>query len=135
VLLDQPGVETDPLTRDTGETPLHKAVEFENAQWSPDHKSAMQGDGDGGEEDEESRFPIVGILLDAGCDPRIKSKAGRKAVDVVDARNEALKGFLRRSEVLLVQGEGVVAGLVRGEDGDGVRTDEGSGSDDEIVIR
>lgn len=118
-------METDPLTRDTGETPLHKAVEYENSQWRPSRSQSGAEE----EEDDEALFPIVGILLDAGCDPRIRSKAGRKPVDVVDARNEALKGFLRRAEVMLVEGEGIVD-LDRGDEGG-----DGSESDNEIVIR
>jgi len=118
---------------------LHKAVEFENGSWEGNAvtSSSHDGNGNGNDNEEEMRFPIVGILLDAGCDPRIRSRGGRKAVDLVDARNEALRGFLRRAEVLLVEGERVVGDLERGEDGDGYGVDGGvgSGSDEEVVIR
>lgn len=52
LLLDQEGLEIDELCRLQKETPLHKAVQFNNA-------------GDAG-----VGFHIVEILLDAGCDPR-----------------------------------------------------------------
>lgn len=52
LLLDQEGLEIDELCRLQKETPLHKAVQYNNT-----------GDVNVG-------FHIVEILLDAGCDPR-----------------------------------------------------------------
>lgn len=136
VLLDQAGVETDPLSRDARETPLHAAVRWENAHWDPASASAAssrEDNDDGDDEDEAGRFPIVGILLDAGCDPRIRDRKGRKAVDGVDTRNEALRGVLRRAEVLLVEGERAVADVsASAGEGEG---DGDEGSDGEVVIR
>lgn len=48
--------------------------------------------------------PIVEILVDAGCDPRIRNKAKMKAVELVEPRNEALRDFLRRAEFALMEG-------------------------------
>ena len=54
-LLDQEGLEVDPLDRMDGDTPLHKAVRFvnklEKAEW---HSGAQ----------------FVELLVDAGADPR-----------------------------------------------------------------
>jgi uncharacterized protein len=55
LLLDQEGLEIDELDRMERDTPLHKAVRFNNdldmKEWAVGHQ-------------------IVDILLDAGCDPR-----------------------------------------------------------------
>jgi hypothetical protein len=55
LLLDQEGLEVDPLDRMEKDTPLHKAVRFVNrlsqAEW-------------------EAGSSVVELLLDAGSDPR-----------------------------------------------------------------
>lgn len=55
ILLDQEGLEVDPIDRMERDTPLHKSVRFVNelskTQW-------------------ESGKTIVELLLDAGADPR-----------------------------------------------------------------
>ena len=60
VLLDQEGLEVDPLDRLELDTPLHKAVRFVNglakAEW-------------------ESGASLVELLLDAGSDPRFVSSS------------------------------------------------------------
>lgn len=56
LLLDQEGLEVDPLDRLDKETPLHKAVRFVN--------ELPQRDWDGGK-------VLVELLLDAGADPRL----------------------------------------------------------------
>ena len=50
-LLDQDGLEVDPVDRLEGDTPLHKAVRYANNEW-------------------EAGKAIVELLLDAGADPR-----------------------------------------------------------------
>lgn len=55
MLLDQEGVEVDPLDRLEKDTPLHKAVRFVNGM---------------AKEDWEAAASIVELLLDAGADPR-----------------------------------------------------------------
>lgn len=54
-LLDQEGLEVDPIDRLEGDTPLHKAVRFINGlpkqEW-------------------EAGSSIVDLLIDAGADPR-----------------------------------------------------------------
>lgn len=95
LILDQPGVETDPLTTRDRDTPLHAAAQYANtfAPSSPDQAAAAA---------------VVDILVDAGCDPRIRNKGKLKPVDVVDPRNEALRDTLRRAEVVLVEGESLL---------------------------
>ena len=55
MLLDQEGLEVDPIDRLDADTPLHKAVRFINEQSKADWENAMS---------------VVELLLDAGADPR-----------------------------------------------------------------
>lgn len=55
ILLDQEGLEVDPLDRREAETPLHKAVRFVNEVGTVRWKECQM---------------MVDILLDAGADPR-----------------------------------------------------------------
>ena len=55
MLLDQEGVEVDPVDRLEKDTPLHKAVRFVNGL---------------AKEEWEAGASIVELLLDAGADPR-----------------------------------------------------------------
>ena len=54
-LLDQEGLEVDPLDRMDGDTPLHKAVRFVNKL---------------DREEWPSGTALVELLIDAGADPR-----------------------------------------------------------------
>ena len=54
-LLDQEGLEVDPIDRLEGDTPLHKAVRFINGL---------------SKQEWEAGSSIVELLLDAGADPR-----------------------------------------------------------------
>lgn len=91
-----------------GGTPLHSAVEYANTFGSAPSRpgsgtaiAGMNGGGGGGEGEEQNPGnAIVEILVDAGCDPRIRNKGKMKAVDLVDPRNEALRSFLRKAEVM-----------------------------------
>jgi hypothetical protein len=89
------------------DTPLHKAVRYVNSL----DKSEWVDHG----------HPIVEILLDAGCDPRIRNKAKLKPIELTDPRNEELKSILRKGEFAMQAGGDVVE-----EDDDGPT---GSGSD------
>ena len=51
---------------------------------------------------------IVDILLDAGCDPRIRNKAKLKPAELVDPRNTELREVLRKGEVAMMMGGDVV---------------------------
>ena len=90
------------------DTPLHKAVRYINSldksEWDSGH-------------------PIVEILLDAGCDPRIRNKAKLKPTELADPRNTELTKILQKGEFAMTAGGDVVQ-----EDDDGPT---GSASDSE----
>lgn len=94
LLLDQEGLEIDELDRMERDTPLHKAVRYVNEL---DKKEWDQG------------LPVVEILLDAGCDPRIRNKAKLRPVDLVDPRNTELRALLQKAEYGMMVGNDVVA--------------------------
>ncbi|EOD52893.1 putative ankyrin repeat protein [Neofusicoccum parvum UCRNP2] len=106
ILLDQEGLEIDEPDRMEKDTPLHKAVRFVNSlskdEWEQGHH-------------------IVDILVDAGCDPRIRNKAKLRPFDLVDPRNLDLRKMLQKAEFAMMAGADVVQ-----EDDDGPT---GSGSD------
>ncbi len=145
MLLDQEGVEVDPVERLEGDTPLHRAVRWCNG---------LEGKGGGRE--------VVELLLDAGADPRcvffwvlvlakgigwrdgvcvfwgergigaddfvwrrIRNKAKLKALELVDPRNAELRSVLQKAEFAIMAGDDVV----NGEEEDGGRT--GSASESE----
>jgi len=94
LLLDQEGIEIDEIDRLERDTPLHKAVRYVNSL----DKSAWESEG----------HPIVDILLDAGCDPRIRNKAKLKPVELADPRNTVLRGMLQKGEYAMTAGGDVV---------------------------
>jgi len=121
MLLDQDGLECDPLDRLTGGTPLHSAVEGANAHGVVPVRAARASTAVTGEVEVAGESnpgnAVVEILVDAGCDPRIRNKGKMKAVDLVDPRNEALRGFLRRAEVMMVEMEAGGDVVQDGEEG------------------
>lgn len=100
ILLDQEGLEIDEIDRMEQDTPLHKGVRYVNSldksEWAP------------------HGHPIVEILLDAGCDPRIRNKAKLKPIELVDPRNTELRSILQKGEFAMQVGGDVVE-----EDDDG----------------
>jgi len=108
LLLDQEGVEIEEVDRMEKDTPLHKAVRFTNeldpGKWSIGHD-------------------IVHILLDAGCDARIKNKAKLKPSDLADPRNKELRTMLRNAEYSMHVGDDVVHEDEDGEGGSGTESD------------
>ncbi|OCK76702.1 ankyrin repeat domain-containing protein [Lepidopterella palustris CBS 459.81] len=110
ILLDQEGLEIDELDHMERDTPLHKAVRFVNSldkgEWT------LVG------------HPIVEILLDAGCDPRIRNKAKLKPVELADPRNTELRNILQKGEFAMTAGDDVVQ-----DDDDEGPTGSGSESD------
>ncbi|KAI9881134.1 MAG: hypothetical protein M1830_008292 [Pleopsidium flavum] len=97
-LLDQEGLEVDPLDRLEEDTPLHKAVRFVNG--------LAKGEWEDGK-------AMVELLLDAGADPRIRNKAKMKPFELVDPRNTELRSILQKAEFAMMAGNDVVY-----EDGD-----------------
>ena len=51
---------------------------------------------------------MVEILLDAGCDPRIRNKGKLRPVDLVEAREKEVRLALQKAEVALFAGGDVV---------------------------
>lgn len=88
IILDQEGVEIDGQEKRDGDTALHKAVRFCNGlsvdQWN------------------EAGKAVIEILVDAGCDPRIKNNTKKRPVDILDPRNTACADVLRRAEMTIV---------------------------------
>nr|POE88220.1 ankyrin repeat-containing protein [Quercus suber] len=110
VILDQEGVEIDGKEKREGDTCLHKAVRFAN-------EVGQQRWGQGN--------AVVDILVDAGCDPRIRNKAKLRPADLVDPRNKELRGMLQKAEATMeLGGDDVVE-----EDDDGKMNGPGSESD------
>ncbi|KAK4507576.1 hypothetical protein PRZ48_001311 [Zasmidium cellare] len=107
-ILDQEGVEIDGQERREGDTCLHKAVRFANE-----------------EGDKERGRAVVDILVDAGCDPRIRNKAKLKAIDLVDPRNTELRKDLQKAELTLQMSSDVV----QEDEDDDARDGPGSESD------
>ncbi|ANB13472.1 hypothetical protein AWJ20_1765 [Sugiyamaella lignohabitans] len=85
-ILDQEGVEVDPVNLLEGDTPLHCAVRYANAG-EPEHGTF-----------------IVEELVEAGADPRIKNKHQQKAVELISVPNEKLEEILAGAEFALVYG-------------------------------
>lgn len=86
MLLDQPGFECDPLTRRDADTPLHSAVRYinsltESAPLTP-AISTFSHD-------------LIGMMIEAGSDPRLKNKANLTPYQLVDPRNEKLRQQLQ----------------------------------------
>lgn len=115
-LLDQEGLEVDPINRMEKETPLHKAVQYANKE-------------------KEHGLEIVEMLIDAGADPRfvypssrlcyfpalvtltcgreranrIRNKQKQRPIDIVDPRDTKLREILQRAEYAMTAGNDVVA--------------------------
>lgn len=110
LILDQEGVEIDGKEKRDGDTALHCAARYCNGlaqeQWPTQGKA------------------VIEILLDAGLDPRIRNKAKRKALELVDPRNDACRDVLRRAEMTLMAGDDIVR-----EDVDDRIADAGSESE------
>ncbi|KAI4165354.1 MAG: hypothetical protein LQ342_001222 [Letrouitia transgressa] len=114
VLLDQEGLEVDPVDRMEGDTPLHSAVRWINGV-SRGPEGGWAGAG-----------AVVELLVDAGADPRARNKARLKPVELVDPRNEGLRAFLQKAEFAVLAGGDMVDRDAEEEVGGG-----GSASDSE----
>ncbi|KAL2417976.1 hypothetical protein ABEF95_001155 [Exophiala dermatitidis] len=107
-LLDIEYLECDPLTRRDKETPIHCAVRFSN-----ERDVALGG-------------AMAQMLIDAGGDPRVKDKHGRKPAEICTPRTEELRNILIKEEYAL--NEGLKHADARLEDDE---ADAGSASDSE----
>lgn len=95
-LLNIEFLECDPLTRRDGETPIHCAVKHAN------------------EREVELGQAMAQMLVDAGGDPRVKDKHGRKPADMCTPRTEELRNLLRKEEY--VANEGLKQAALQDED-------------------
>lgn len=107
-LLDIEYLECDPLTRRDKETPIHCAVRFAN-----ERDVALGG-------------AMAQMLIDAGGDPRVKDKHGRKPAEICTPRTEELRNILIKEEYAL--NEGLKHADARLDDDE---ADAGSASDSE----
>jgi len=102
LLLDQSQIHIDEPSRLEADTPLHKAIRYVNSLDKADWEHGYQ---------------IVDILLDAGCDPRIRNQAKLKPLELADPRNDGLRNMLRRAEYSMMAGNDVVEEDEGGEGG------------------
>lgn len=104
LILDQEGVEIDGQEKREGDTCLHKAVRFVNGLRSEE----WEGEGKA----------LVEILVDAGCDPRVRNKARLRAVDLLDPRNSVVREVLQQAELGYLAGGDFGDVVVEDEDDD-----------------
>ena len=84
-LFDIQYFECDPLTRLDQDTPLHSAVRYAN------------------EKDAEIGTEMVQMMCEAGCDPRVRNKAGQKPAELA-YNNQDIKAALQQAEYILAEG-------------------------------
>lgn len=107
-LLNIEYLECDPLTRRDKETPIHCAVRYAN------------------EREVELGEAMAKMLIDAGGDPRVRDRHGRKPAEICTPRTENLRTILGQQEYIL--NEGLEKEMDDEEDGEGPT---GSASDSE----
>jgi ankyrin repeat protein len=86
-LLNIEHLECDPLTRREKETPIHRAVAYGNERDPVELGEAM-----------------AKMLIEAGGDPRIKDKHGRKPADICTPKAEKIRTMLKQEEYVLNEG-------------------------------
>lgn len=82
LLLDQPSFECDPPSR-TGDTPLHTAI-----RWLNNEPPAQRTFG----------LALIEMMLEAGSNPRLKTKGGLSAYHLVDPANTELRDLIQKHE-------------------------------------
>ncbi|PHH49295.1 hypothetical protein CFIMG_007048RA [Ceratocystis fimbriata CBS 114723] len=82
MLLDQPAFECDPVNR-AGNTPLHTAI-----QWLNSEPAAQRPFGNA----------LIKMMLEAGSNWRLRTKAGLAAEQLVDPSNSELREIIREHE-------------------------------------
>ncbi|POR36914.1 Ankyrin repeat-containing protein [Tolypocladium paradoxum] len=83
LLLDQPAFECDPVNRLEGDTPLHTAIRWLNAE-PPAQRPFGRA--------------LVEMMLEAGSSPRLRNKGGLTPVQLVDPANPDLRDLIRQHE-------------------------------------
>lgn len=123
MLLDQEGFECDPTNRIEGDTPLHSAVRYINTLTESSPLTPEISD---------FAKELIGMMIEAGSDPRIRNKANLTPYQLTDPRNENLKQQLQDAvDVSQNQGDFIVDEREEEADEDG---DDyaGSGSDSDF---
>lgn len=116
LLLDQEGVEIDPINRLQGNTPLHCAVDY--AVGEP-----------------EVGVAVVELLIEAGADPMPKNVRGKRAIDLAAGNInlvQILRGAMYAADMQSEVG-GADGGDGEVDDGD-VGIEEGEPSDDGVSV-
>jgi len=108
MVLDQEGVEIDGQEKRDGDTCLHRAVR---------HCNELN------KQDSDVGRAVVDILIDAGCDPRIRNKAKLRPIELVDPRNKELRTALQTAEMAIMAGGDVVVEDDDAPDGPGSESD------------
>ncbi|KAI9163247.1 Ankyrin repeat-containing protein [Paramyrothecium foliicola] len=83
LLLDQPDFECDPVNRLEGDTPLHTAVRWLNAE-PPAQR--------------EFGYALVEMMLEAGSNARARNRGGLTAYQLVDPSNKELRELIQKHE-------------------------------------
>jgi len=91
-LLDVEYLECDPLTRREKDTPIHCAVKFANERGARDEEYIKLGEA------------MAKMLIDAGGDPRVKDKHGRKPAQLCIPATEEIRVMLGKEEYILNEG-------------------------------
>jgi hypothetical protein len=85
-LLNVELLECDPLTLREKETPIHCAVKYAN------------------EREVELGEAMAKMLIDAGGDPRVRDRHGRKPAEICTGRTAELRSVLAKEEYILNEG-------------------------------
>ncbi|KAF3924100.1 Tankyrase-1 [Orbilia brochopaga] len=102
-LLDQEGLEVDPVDVMQSDTPLHVAARYTS-------------------QDGEVGADLIHLLTDAGADPRLRNRGGQKPIDLVDPQYPEIREMLRKAEFAMV---------VQAEIARETATHQGNGDDDD----
>ncbi|KAH7316471.1 hypothetical protein B0I35DRAFT_254515 [Stachybotrys elegans] len=122
MLLDQPDFECDPINRTEGDTPLHTAI-----RWLNSEPPAQRPFG----------LALVGMMLEAGSNPRVKNKGGLTALKLVDPSNKEMRELIEKHEYAsqnagdFVNTQGSSSGVALLDMDESDEDAEFSGSDDE----
>ncbi|UNI24052.1 hypothetical protein JDV02_009831 [Purpureocillium takamizusanense] len=83
LLLDQPAFECDPVNRLEGDTPLHSAIRWLNAEPPAQRPFGLA---------------LVSMMLEAGSSPRARNRARLTPAQLVDPANVQLKELIHQHE-------------------------------------
>ncbi|KAG5915580.1 hypothetical protein E4U42_007976 [Claviceps africana] len=102
LLLDQPSFECDPLDRLHGDTPLHTAIRWLNAEPPAQHPFGLA---------------LITMMLEAGSNPRVRNKGGLTPLQLVDPRNDALRRLIEQHDYREHNAGDFIPAATNGHDG------------------